>query len=555
MLNSIFDLDKGECMFELITLSSLVKVFSDEKPTAKQVNRISVLNNEKASFQLAVCADSDCIANVELTGDIAKDIHLYYVEEIFSRTPASTLQDDYTLRRKAGMFPELLRKLDNKLALEKDKWKSIWIELSPTNITDAGEHSVKVSVEINGEKKEAEFIFDVIGTSLPKQSLIFTNWFHTDCIATHYKVDVFSDEYWKLVEDYLKVACDYGMNMVLTPLFTPPLDTKIGGERPTVQLVGVTQVDGVYSFDFNNFKKWVAMCNRVGIQYFELSHLFTQWGAKKCPKIMATVDGEYKRIFGWNTRASGKKYKKFLSSFAPALKNCLKELGINDRIYVHVSDEPNIMTMRSYRKAAKLIMEHFGEYPIIDALSDYKFYKKGLVKLPIPSNDHVEHFISNVPELWTYYCCSQVKGVANRFFSMPSQRNRILGYQLYKYDVKGFLHWGFNFWYKQYSVSAIDPFTETDAGGSFPSGDSFVVYPGEDGTPLLSLRLKVFYDAFQDLRALRLLETYIGRDATLALLEQDTSPTLTFSTYPHSDEWQLAKREQINSAIREHIKK
>lgn len=541
-------------MFDTIYLSSLVKVFSDEKPTAKPRNRISVLNNEKASFQLAICNDRDAVANIKMNSDIAKHIQLYYVEEIYSRTPVSNLQDDYTLRRDSGMFPELLRELDGALDLKKNKWQSIWIELSPTDIIASGEHAVNISVEIDGEIKTAEFVFDVIGASLPKQSLIFTNWFHSDCIATHYNVEVFSDKYWSLVEKYLKVACDYGMNMVLTPIFTPPLDTKIGGERPTVQLVGVTQTDGVYSFDFSNFKKWVAMCDRVGIQYLELSHLFTQWGAKKCPKIMATVDNEYKRIFGWDTKASGKRYREFLSAFAPALKACINELGISDRIYVHVSDEPNLLHLRSYKKAASLIMEHFGEYPIIDALSDYKFSKKGLVKLPIPSNDHIEHFISNVPELWTYYCCAQVKGVANRFFSMPSQRNRVLGYQLYKYDVKGFLHWGFNFWYKQYSLGAIDPFNETDAGGGFPSGDSYVVYPSEDGTPLLSLRLKVFYDAFQDMRALQLLESFIGREATLSLLEQDTTPALTFSTYPHSDEWQLDKREQINNAIRTHIK-
>lgn len=29
------------------------------------------------------------------------------------------------------------------------------------------------------------------------------------------------------------------MNMLYTPLFTPPLDTAVGGERMTVQLVGM----------------------------------------------------------------------------------------------------------------------------------------------------------------------------------------------------------------------------------------------------------------------------------------------------------------------------
>ena len=47
--------------------------------------------------------------------------------------------------------------------------------------------------------------------------------------------------------------------------------------------------------------------------------LYTQWGAEHCPKIMATVDGEYRRIFGWDTAATGEDYRNFLAAFLPAL--------------------------------------------------------------------------------------------------------------------------------------------------------------------------------------------------------------------------------------------
>lgn len=83
--------------------------------------------------------------------------------------------------------------------------------------------------------------------------------------------------------------------------------------------------------------------------------------------------------------------------------------------------------------------------------------------------------------------------LANQFLNMPSARNRILGCQLWLNEAKGFLHWGFNFYNDGLSHRSIDPFRETDAGGHFPAGDSFVVYPGEDGA-LDSLRLEVFYD-------------------------------------------------------------
>ena len=135
--------------------------------------------------------------------------------------------------------------------------------------------------------------------------------------------------------------------------------------------------------------------------------------------------------------------------------------------------------------------------------------------------------------------------------SMPSLRNRVLGVLLYKYDIKGFLQWGYNFYNSQYSIKPIDPYKVTDAGGGFPSGDSFVVYPAKDGTALESLRLKVFYDGFEDMMALRLLESKIGRDKVLELIDKDLFKPLTFMEYPHETEWLLEFREKINQMIKE----
>lgn len=536
-------------MLKVIPLSSLVKVFSDEAPTATPFNKISCLKNEKVQLQVAFCSDVDAEIKIKIDSKLSKNINLFWVEEIYSKNPVHILQDDYTLRKKSGYFPELLRPLDGAFKAKAGKWNSVWIEVSPNPTIAAGEHSIKVDFACDDVEESAEFTIDVVNAELPAQTLINTNWLHTDCILTHYNIEVFSDKYWEYVKNFLKVAVEHGMNMVLTPLWTPPLDTKVGKERPTVQLVDVKVTNGEYSFDFANLDKWIAMCNEVGIEYFELSHVFTQWGAKKCPKIVAEVDGEQKRIFGWDTKASGKAYRKFLTAFAEVFKPYLKSKGIENKVYFHVSDEPFAAVARHYRKASKIVSELFGEYNCMDALSSLKFYKKGLVKLPVPANDHIEPFIGVVPELWTYYCCVQVKGVSNKFFSMPSQRNRVLGYQMYKYDVKGFLHWGYNFWYKQFSVGPVDPFTETDAGGSFPSGDSFVVYPGENGQPLISLRYKVFYDAFQDMRAMQLLESLTSKQKVISILEDGINP-ITFAEYPHSDEWQLAVRERINMAIK-----
>lgn len=82
-----------------------------------------------------------------------------------------------------------------------------------------------------------------------------------------------------------------------------------------------------------------------------------------------------------------------------------------------------------------------------------------------------------------------------------------MGLLMYKYDIYGFLHWGYNFWYSQYSIDQqLDPFKSTDSGRGFLSGDAFMVYPGKKG-PVDSIRNEVMFEGIQDLRALRKLES------------------------------------------------
>ncbi len=541
-------------MLTCITLSSLAKVFADEQPKNTPLSSFSMLKNERASFQTAIFLDEedDLPLTVQIDSALAQHIRICLVEAIPSSMPAYKDHDDYYLRTQPGLFPDLLRPLTGSFVLKAKQWQSVWLELDTAGEVKPGEYSIEIQFLNESEKIAVTVVaVEIINADLPGQTLLHTNWFHTDCLATWYNAEVFSEEYWRITENYLKNAVRHGMNLVLTPLFTPPLDTQPGGERPTVQLVGVIKENGAYSFDLKNLKRWVDMCSRCGVDYFEMSHLFTQWGARYAPKVEATVDGKRVKLFGWHTWAASKKYTAFLTGFAQALNAFMDENALKDRCFFHVSDEPSIGQYNAYKKRSQLVEKLFPGFPVIDALSDFKFYSKGAVKTPIPATNHIEPFIGEVPELWAYYCCGQHKDyVANRFFAMPSQRNRVLGMQLYKFDVKGFLQWGHNFWYAQFSKRTLNPFEESDAGKAFPSGDAFVVYPGDDGHPLNSLRLKVFYDALQDMRALQLLEHLAGRNKALALLEEKLDEPLTFRTYPRSEEWQLSKREQINAAIK-----
>ena len=92
-----------------------------------------------------------------------------------------------------------------------------------------------------------------------------------------------------------------------------------------------------------------------------------------------------------------------------------------------------------------------------------------------------------------------------------------MGILAYVYDLTGFLQWGFNFYFSQYSRKLIDPFASTDSDGAFPAGDPFLVYPGRGGKPLDSIR------------------------HVLALIGEP----LTMKEYPRRDEWLRGVRERV----------
>ncbi len=86
----------------------------------------------------------------------------------------------------------------------------------------------------------------------------------------------------------------------------------------------------------------------------------------------------------------------------------------------------------------------------------------------------------------------------------------------------------------------------TDADIAFPSGDAFVVYPLDESKEVVtSLRLYVFNEAMQDMRALCLLERLTDREEVQGLL----SDIENFNVFPRDPEYILTLREQINDRI------
>lgn len=544
---------------QTVLLSSLAKVLPNEKPTGAFYENPMCCLNESFNFQIAYSSENPNwlhqYIHIEIDSKLKDYISISSVELVPSNFPCYAGADADYLMRTPGLLPDLLMPLKvPAVKVMPTQWRSLWFCLTPPADLTAGDYPVTISLKDGNGNIAAEhtFTLSVLNTYLPKQKTIHTEWFHTDGIAQFYNIPVFSERYWDLVANFMQTAAKHSVNMILTPLFTPPLDTEVGSERLTVQLVDIELDDlGHYHFNFDKLAKWIKLATEAGMEYFEMSHLFTQWGANATPKIMVRVNGELQKRFGWHVAAKDESYKAFLDAFLPELKNFLDSQGLQGKCYFHISDEPSLDQIDNYKEAHDLVQGHLEGYPLMDALSNLEFYEKGIIDYPVCANDHITPFIeAKVPNLWAYYCCAQSVQVSNRFMALPSFRNRILGVQLYKYHIPGFLHWGYNFYNSHLSKRAINPFLVTDADMTFPSGDAFLVYPGEEGA-LESIRLKVLAEAFQDIRALELLESLTSREEVLALIEENTDEPITFSVYPRTETYLLKLREKVNAKIAE----
>ncbi len=541
-------------------VSSLNKVFLDEQPCWLDYDKSSGLLGETVSFQWVLSPERGerLEAVIWQESDLKEHVRLYEIGHVPVQFPRYYHSDKYFLREgKPGLYPDPLYPLEEgHINLAGTQWRGVWVEITiPVDIAP-GDYKIKMHMADRQNPSEVlattEFVLEVIGAVIPKQKLIHTEWFHNDCIALYHNVEIFGEEHWDLIKAYMESAYRYGINMIYVPLFTPPLDTAVGGERPTTQLVAVSVVEGEYVFGFDKLKRYLDLARRVGMEYFEMSHLFTQWGAAHAPKVVATVDGEIKKIFGWETDSVSPEYTTFLRQFIPELKEFLTEEGILKASYFHISDEPALAALESYKGARDSISDLLEDCNVIDALSNIEFYNLGLITSPIPSIYHIEPFIEvGVPDLWAYYCCGETNQVSNRMIAMPGLRTRILGVQLYKHKITGFLQWGFNFYFLQHSKGLVNPYVTNDAGLAFPGGDPFIVYPGEDG-PIPSLRQIVFYEGLQDIRALELLESLVGRERVEELIDEKLGEDFSFKVYPKGSDGLKSLRNEVNRIIGEY---
>ena len=540
------------------TVDALTKVFADEPPRPAEAGaRLSGFVGETLSAQIAFLPPTakglDVVPplRVSVSGALAEQVRLSTVQLVPATLLAFDGHDEGYLRDTPGLYPDLLVPLgaDQVIPQAIGYWRALWIDVRADEEELAGSSELTVQfadANTGAVLHRATIPVQVHPHRLPELDIINTHWLHADCLVDYYRVEAFGEEHWRLLDAFVGSAAEMGVNSVLTPTWTPPLDTAVGHTRTPVQLVQISHDGGSYQFRFDRLGRWLGLCTKHGMRAVEIAHLFTQWGATATPAIYVDTPSGTERWFGWDVPATDPRYRELMAALLPQLRAYLAEHWAGEVIF-HISDEPREQMLADYRAAREVVADLLDGAMVADALSDYAFAREGVVDTPIVATNHVKEFLAAGISPWVYYCVSQNRDVANRFLSMPSLRNRVLGRQLFAAGAPGFLHWGFNFYNAQFSLGQIDPFADASGAGAFPAGDAFIVYPGRDGSPLPSIRHRVFAQAMADHRALQLLRDLTDHETARGLIDQ--GGTLGYDTFSYDTEHYLTSRRAVDERI------
>lgn len=526
--------------------STLTRHFPDSPAQANRTLRLDIARNEHFSFQVAIRRNAQPEKALPMPVNVSMDVdaprfwharirRVGYVP-VARRSPSIAAAETDAFNRIPGFVPDPLFE-DTDIVLPALETHAFWISVEPIADVPPGIHSIDVVCRTRDQTVRRHTarvsVHDV--TLRKRKNFRVTNWFYCDALLDYYGCQAFDARFWQILPGYLKNLAKHGQDTVYTPLLTQATD---GIKRPT-QLLKIRRTPaGRYRFDWNEAGRFINVARKSGIAHFEWPHLFTQWGAANAIRAYHGQGQSEKCLWPAKTTATSGVYRRFLEDLLPALYSFLEREKLLKKSYFHISDEPREEHLDNYRRARTMIRSIAPWMKTMDALSDVVFARNGLTDIPVPAVNHAMPFIEAGIPSWCYYCCSQRGPYINRLLDTPPAKIRMNGWLFYRFGIKGFLHWGCNYWYRRASRQLIDPFFVQDAGSwpNWPCGDPFILYPGPSG-PIDSIRWEVFGESLQDYALLQTLGIDPGTPSFAGIKD--------FAHFPKSSDWIRQSRRKL----------
>jgi len=337
-----------------------------------------------------------------------------------------------------------------------------------------GDYIGKVCVTIGDNKAFVPVKVTVHRATVPAVGrLQVTNWYQLRRVGSFDGLKEFSEEWYVRYKKLMMMMRRTRQTYILLPL-----------------TIGVTETEPEkYAFDFSEMERMIRLAIDCGFTTLELGHICLKnyQGAKDRYWLFYQKNRE--KIVG-NTPEG----YNFLAQFLPKWAAFLKEHGWYEMAVQHIGDEPNENSEMEYRSLCGIVRKFMPGIKLFDATCNVKL--AGTVDCWVLQNidyqldqDKYEHYRDLGDELWQYTCCSPSGIWLNRLLDGELLKPRLLHYGNYKYNLTGYLHWGFNCYQND-----MDILRKNTCGLShddvhyWPAGDTHITYPGNGHGPWFSVR-------------------------------------------------------------------
>lgn len=497
-------------LFEAV--DPLLKVFPESNYFPVAIAHADVARGENASFQFVVRSNAE-LHNLKIAVKAPSngknsfaEIKKGFVGFVkVGRANPEPSKDSY--KPMSGYFPDPILYEESR-DVPFGTTQPIWVSVKIPADCQPGLYngSVEITCDVGGHSisKSKSFEIEVYKPVIQKTSLWVTNWFFLDKLSylnNNKPAEKHSDIYWELSRVMAKTMAEYRQNVAMISPFD---HTKFTFEN------------NKWSFDFTNFNKMVQLFVDEGvIGRLEGGHL----GGR--------IDGGWSSPFGLNVPVlkndsinkellalDNPRTKDFYKAFLPAFVGNIKANGWGEQYIQHIADEPIDANVESYIKISKFLKTLVPGLKVIEACHTHQL--ENMVDVWVPQmnflNEGLDFYTDRETkgdEVWYYTCLAPKGEYANRFIELPLIKTRLLHWVNFKYNIPGYLHWGFNHWGTSDGISASDdPFDDTSgmilsSGNVLPGGDSWIVYPGYKRL-YPSIRLEAMRDGIVDYELLKM---------------------------------------------------
>ncbi len=371
--------------------------------------------------------------------------------------------------------------------------RPVWISVDVPRTAAPGTYTGRVVVRSELGAVEFPVSLEVLAATLPAPKdwkFHLDLWQHPQAVARWHDVKPWSPEHLALMKPLMQRLADAGQKTITCPIIPEAWGGQTYDWFPSM-IEWRKKAGGSWTYDYTVFDRWVSfMTDEVGMKNARI-HCYTMipWSLK-----FRYYDEAKAAYADASLRPGTPEYDAFWGRFLEDFTRHLKAKGWLERTRIGMDERPDdlmrgaLATLAKHApglKVASAINAPSAMSAEVDDVSPVIMHCAGFSAADLEAR-------RKAGKKTTYYvCCSP--GTPNTFTFSPPAEAAWLGVFAAARGFDGFLRWAYNSW-------VADPLCSTDFT-SWPSGDCFLVYPGNRS----SVRFERLRDGVEEAEKIRLL--------------------------------------------------